>query len=45
MFWSHIRPYGEVNLDMGARLNLAAASVPGPRASAEQAARFTLENE
>lgn len=31
LFWSHVRPYGEVNLDMGARLNLAAVSVPGPR--------------
>ncbi|MCL7380340.1 transposase [Streptomyces sp. 35G-GA-8] len=28
--WSHVRPYGEVNVDMGARLDLAAASVPGP---------------
>ncbi|MFH8753906.1 transposase [Streptomyces rimosus] len=33
LFWSHVRPYGEVNLDMDARLNLAAATVPGPRAS------------
>ncbi|MDQ0577991.1 hypothetical protein QF030_000169 [Streptomyces rishiriensis] len=31
LFWSHVRPYGEVNLDMDARLNLAAAIVPGPR--------------
>jgi hypothetical protein len=30
LFWSHVRPYGEVNLDMGARLNLTAASVPAP---------------
>lgn len=30
LFWSHVRPYGEVNLDMGARLNLAVAAVPGP---------------
>ncbi|WP_233273729.1 transposase [Streptomyces broussonetiae] len=30
LFWSHVRSYGEVNLDMDARLNLAAA-VPGPR--------------
>ncbi|MEV7616175.1 Tn3 family transposase [Streptomyces sp. NPDC089799] len=44
LFWSHVRPYGEVNLDMGARLNLAAASVPGPRAPADQAARSTVEN-
>jgi hypothetical protein len=32
LFWSHVRPYGEVNLDMDARLNLAAAIVPGPGA-------------
>ncbi|SFK71838.1 Tn3 transposase DDE domain-containing protein [Streptosporangium canum] len=32
LFWSHVRPYGEVNLDMGARLNLAVAAVPGPGA-------------
>jgi hypothetical protein len=38
LFWSHVRPYGEVNLDMGARLNLAEASVPVPRAPAERAA-------
>lgn len=31
LFWSHVRPYGEVNLNMAARLNLASASVPGPR--------------
>ncbi|MER5619265.1 hypothetical protein [Streptomyces sp. NPDC002215] len=30
-FWSHVRSYGEVNLDMGARLDLAAVSVPVPR--------------
>ncbi|MFF1651514.1 Tn3 family transposase [Streptomyces sp. NPDC058240] len=35
LFWSHVRPYGEVNLDMDARLNLAAATVPGPRAPAD----------
>lgn len=34
-FWSHVRPYGEVNLDMDARLKLAAATIPGPRASAD----------
>lgn len=34
LFWSHVRPYGEVNLDMGARLNLAAVAVPRPRAPA-----------
>ncbi|MFE7113315.1 hypothetical protein ACFU98_44090 [Streptomyces sp. NPDC057575] len=31
LFWSHVLPYGEVNLDMGARLDLSAALVPGPR--------------
>lgn len=35
LFWSHVRPYGEVDLDMGARLNLAAATVPGPRSPAD----------
>lgn len=35
LFWSHVRPYGEVNLDMGARLDLAAVAVPGPRAPAD----------
>lgn len=35
LFWSHVRPYGEVNLDMGARLALAAVAVPGPRAPAD----------
>ncbi|MFG2784745.1 Tn3 family transposase [Streptomyces prunicolor] len=29
--WSHVRPYGEVNLDMDARLNLAVVAVSGPR--------------
>ncbi|GAA1069051.1 hypothetical protein GCM10009647_090760 [Streptomyces sanglieri] len=32
LFWSHGRPYGEVNLDMDAGLILAAATMPGPRA-------------
>lgn len=45
LFWSHVRPYGEVNLNMGARLDLAAASLPGPLAPADQAARSTVENE
>lgn len=31
LFWSHVRPYGEVNLDMDTRLNLAVAGVPSPR--------------
>ncbi|MEU7991415.1 hypothetical protein AB0B56_41900 [Streptosporangium canum] len=30
LFWSHVRPYGEVNLDMCAHLDLAVAAVPGP---------------
>lgn len=29
LFWSHVRPHGEANLDMGSRLNLAAATAPG----------------
>ncbi|BBJ47063.1 hypothetical protein SSPO_097810 [Streptomyces antimycoticus] len=28
---SHVRPYGEVNLDMDARLNLTPDAVPGRR--------------
>jgi hypothetical protein len=32
LFWSHVRPYGEVNLDMATRLNLTgAAAVPASR--------------
>ncbi|MDT0448319.1 Tn3 family transposase [Streptomyces hesseae] len=37
LFWSHVRPYGEVNLDMDARLNLAVAGVPGTRTPADAA--------
>ncbi|WP_416966757.1 DUF4158 domain-containing protein [Streptomyces sp. 4F14] len=33
LFWSRVRPYGEVNLDMYSRLGLASATVPGPRAA------------
>ncbi|NEA61482.1 transposase [Streptomyces sp. SID12488] len=32
LFWSHVRPYGEVNLDMDTRLDLDAVKLPGPRA-------------
>ncbi|WP_338676016.1 hypothetical protein V1460_25865 [Streptomyces sp. SCSIO 30461] len=32
---SHVRLYGEVNLAMDACLNLAAATVPGPRTPAD----------
>ncbi|MFK4210368.1 Tn3 family transposase [Streptomyces sp. NPDC030920] len=35
LFGSHVRPYGEVNLDMAARLDLSSAIVPGPRAPDE----------
>ncbi|MGW2346681.1 Tn3 family transposase [Streptomyces sp. NPDC001661] len=35
LFWSHVRPYGDVNLDMGARLDLATVAVPGPRPPAD----------
>lgn len=31
LFWSHVRPYGEVNLDMAVHLDLAAATLPSPR--------------
>lgn len=37
LFWSHVRPYGEVNLDMVVRLDLAAATVPGPRTAGDGA--------
>ncbi|MEW2404053.1 hypothetical protein [Streptomyces sp. NPDC046862] len=30
LFWSHVRPYREVNRDMDTRLNLTTAAVPGP---------------
>lgn len=35
LFWSHVRPYGEVTLDMAARLVLDAAHMPGPRSPEE----------
>ncbi|MEU9197853.1 Tn3 family transposase, partial [Streptomyces hundungensis] len=34
LFWSHVRPYGEVNLDMDARLNPTPDAAPRPRATA-----------
>jgi hypothetical protein len=43
-FEFHVRPYGEVNLDMDTRLNLAAATVPRPRAADHEAARSTEED-
>ncbi|MFB4197278.1 Tn3 family transposase [Streptomyces carpaticus] len=43
LFWSHVRPYGEVNLDMDTRLNLTAATVPGPRPADGKAVRSTVE--
>lgn len=43
LFWSHVRPYGEVNLDMDTRLNLTAATVPGPRAADGKAVRSAVE--
>ncbi|MFF2518261.1 Tn3 family transposase [Streptomyces sp. NPDC058086] len=45
LFWSHVRPYGEVNLDMGARLNLPVPAVPGPRLPTDRAARSATDNE
>ncbi|WP_326699951.1 Tn3 family transposase [Streptomyces sp. NBC_01754] len=44
LFWSHVRPYGEVNLDMDTRLNLTAATVPSPRATDGKAVRSTGES-
>jgi hypothetical protein len=44
LFWFHVRPYGDVNLDMDTRLNLAEVTVPGPRGSDSEAARATVEN-
>ncbi|MFE7815680.1 hypothetical protein ACFU5P_27825 [Streptomyces sp. NPDC057433] len=43
LFWSHVRPYGEVNLDLDTRLNLTAATVPGPRAADGKGVRSTVE--
>lgn len=43
LFWSHVRPYGEVSLAMGSRLDLAASTVPGPRVADDRAARPTVE--
>ncbi|MEU9367133.1 Tn3 family transposase [Streptomyces avermitilis] len=37
LFWSHIGPYGEANLDMDARLDLAAVKLPGPRGPTDAA--------
>jgi hypothetical protein len=44
LFWSHVRPYGEVNLDMGACLNLTSAAVPGPRTTPETGGRTTAKD-
>ncbi|MEU3785457.1 Tn3 family transposase [Streptomyces sp900129855] len=45
LFWSHVRPYGEVNLNMAARLNLASTTtVPGPRAVEETDDRKPAED-
>lgn len=38
LFWTHVRPYGEVNLDMAARLDLTSVTVPGPRRSGDERA-------
>ncbi|MEW1605237.1 Tn3 family transposase [Streptomyces sp. NPDC093808] len=35
LFWSHVRPYGEVDLDTGTRLDLAAVKLPGPRVATD----------
>lgn len=44
LFWSHVRPYGDVNLDMDTRLSLTAATVPRPRAADSEPARSAVEN-
>ncbi|MEU9456485.1 transposase [Streptomyces sp. NPDC048277] len=44
LFWSHVRPCGEVNLDMDTRLDLAAAAVPALRRPAGGAARSAVGN-
>ncbi|WP_413100394.1 hypothetical protein [Streptomyces sp. Inha503] len=44
LFWSHVRPYGDVNLDMDTRLNLTAATFPRPRAADSEPARSAVEN-
>jgi hypothetical protein len=36
LFWSHLRPYGEVNLNMAVRLDLTATPVPGPRTTGDE---------
>ncbi|MFE4800276.1 hypothetical protein ACFRFL_35940 [Streptomyces sp. NPDC056708] len=43
LFWSHVRPYGEVNLDMDTRLDLAAVKLPGPRVAADAADQQSSE--
>jgi hypothetical protein len=44
LFWSHVRPYGEVNLDMAAGLSLATTTVSGPRAAEETDGREPVED-
>ncbi|MFE5667075.1 Tn3 family transposase [Streptomyces niveus] len=36
LFWSHVRPYGEVTLNMAARLSLTAVTVPSPRTAGDE---------
>ncbi|MFI6730198.1 transposase [Streptomyces atratus] len=43
LFWSHVRPYGEVNLDMDTRLDLDAVKLPGPRVPTENADQQSSE--
>ncbi|MFE6977237.1 Tn3 family transposase [Streptomyces sp. NPDC057682] len=43
LFWSHVRPYGEVNLDMDTRLDLAAVRLPGPRVPTDTADQQSSE--
>lgn len=44
LFWSHARPYGEVDLDMAARLHLSSATVPGPRTTTDTGSRTTAKD-
>ncbi|MEU2632627.1 MULTISPECIES: hypothetical protein [Kitasatospora] len=43
LFWSHVRPYGEANLDMDTRLDLAAVKLPGHRVETDAADQQSSE--
>ncbi|WP_329143052.1 hypothetical protein OIU91_04825 [Streptomyces sp. NBC_01456] len=44
LFWSHVRPYGEVYPDMDTRLYFTAATVPVPRVADGDGVRSAVEN-